>query len=166
MHRLLLLKTGDSLIPGPRLKTIRNQISNRTTFIWQRVSIGCFILFLSSLVAAQAEPGKTFFSVRDFGAVGDGKNLDSPAINQAIDAAAKVGGGTVVVPAGTYLSGSIHLQNNIDLLIEGGIGVSSSQYHIVGWQRSNDQIRPTAWIQSNATGYCLTRESDDASVRP
>src|SRR6185437_8528299 len=57
-----------------------------------------------NLVQAAA-PDQNIFNVRSFGAVGDGKNLDSPAINQAIDAAVAVGGGTVLLPAGTYLSG-------------------------------------------------------------
>jgi hypothetical protein len=61
-----------------------------------------------------------FFNVRKFGAVGNGTNLDSPAINQAIDACARAGGGTVYFPAGTYLSGSIHLKDNIHLLVDAG----------------------------------------------
>jgi polygalacturonase len=61
-----------------------------------------------------------FYNVRAFGASGDGKTLDSPAINKAIEACAEAGGGTVVLPAGTYLSGSIRLQNNIHLLIDAG----------------------------------------------
>jgi hypothetical protein len=80
--------------------------------VGRTVPIGCCSVFLSSLILVQAEPGKTFFNVRDFGAVGDGKNLDSTAINNTIEAAAAAGGGTVLVPAGTYLSGSIHLQSN------------------------------------------------------
>jgi polygalacturonase len=72
-----------------------------------------------SSVATAAE-GQNYFNVRSFGAVGDGKTLDSPAIDQAINAAAAAGGGTVLVPAGTYLSGSIHLQSNIHLLIDAG----------------------------------------------
>jgi polygalacturonase len=63
---------------------------------------------------------KGCFNVRNFGAVGNGTNLDSPAIDQAITAAAAAGGGTVLMPAGTYLSGSIHLQSNIHLLIDAG----------------------------------------------
>jgi polygalacturonase len=63
---------------------------------------------------------RTFFNVRDFGALGDGKNLDSPAINQAVQAAALAGGGTVFVSAGTYLSGSIRLTNNIHLFLDAG----------------------------------------------
>jgi len=38
----------------------------------------------------------SFFNVKDFGAVGDGKNLDSKAINAAIESAVKAGGGTVL----------------------------------------------------------------------
>ncbi len=60
------------------------------------------------------------FNIRSFGAMGDGTNLDSPAINQAIQAASAAGGGTVFVPAGTYLCGSIHLTNNIHLYLDAG----------------------------------------------
>lgn len=42
-----------------------------------------------------------YFNVKDFEATGDGKNIDSEAINKAIDAASAAGGGTVYVPAGT-----------------------------------------------------------------
>ena len=65
-----------------------------------------------------AEP--TGCNIRSFGAVGDGKTLDSPAIDKAIVAASAAGGGTVFVPAGIYLSGSIHLTNNINLYLDAG----------------------------------------------
>lgn len=55
------------------------------------------------------------YDVTAFGAHGDGKALDTAAINQAIDAAAAAGGGTVSFPAGTYLSYSIRLKNNVGL---------------------------------------------------
>ena len=60
------------------------------------------------------------FNVRDYGAKGDGKTLDSPAINAAIEAAVRDGGGQVLLPAGTYLSGSIRLKSNIDLHLSAG----------------------------------------------
>jgi len=59
-------------------------------------------------------------SVRDFGAAGDGKALDTPAINRAIDAAAAAGGGTVWFSSGTYLSVSIHLKSNVALYLDQG----------------------------------------------
>jgi polygalacturonase len=76
---------------------------------------------LATFVAAwafAAAPGE--FNVREYGAVGDGSTLDSPAINKAILAASGAGGGTVHVPAGTYLCGSIRLTNNIHLVLDAG----------------------------------------------
>jgi polygalacturonase len=63
------------------------------------------------------------FDVRAYGAKGDGKTLDTPAFNKAIDAAAKAGGGTVNIPAGTYLCTSIHLQSGITLYLDQGATV-------------------------------------------
>lgn len=60
------------------------------------------------------------FNVRDFGAVGDGRTIDSPAINAAIAAADAAGGGTVVVPAGTYASYSVRLRSRLTLHLLAG----------------------------------------------
>ncbi len=60
------------------------------------------------------------FDVTRFGAKGDGKALDTPAINRAIEAAAAAGGGTVGFPAGVYRCFSIHLKSNISLYLETG----------------------------------------------
>ncbi len=60
------------------------------------------------------------FDVRSFGAVGDGYHIDSPAINAALEQAAKAGGGTVVVPDGTYLCYSIHLRSCVTLRLTKG----------------------------------------------
>lgn len=62
------------------------------------------------------------FNVLEFGAKGDGSAVDTPAINRAIDAAAVAGGGSVVFPAGVYLSYSIHLRSRVSLyLAEGSV---------------------------------------------
>ncbi|GAB6011457.1 rhamnogalacturonidase [Viscerimonas tarda] len=60
------------------------------------------------------------YNVKDYGAKGDGKQIDSPFINKAIEEAVKNGGGTIVFPAGTYLSYSIRLQSNINLYLDAG----------------------------------------------
>ncbi len=62
-------------------------------------------------------------NVRRYGAVGDGRALDSPAIDRAIDAAASAGGGTVLIPAGTYRCFSIHLKSDVALEIGPGATV-------------------------------------------
>jgi polygalacturonase len=61
-----------------------------------------------------------WYNVKDFGATGDGKTINTAAINAAIDEAVKNGGGTILFPAGNYLSYSIHLQNNISLYLDQG----------------------------------------------
>ena len=60
------------------------------------------------------------FDVRRYGAKGDGKTVDTGAINSAIDAAAAVGGGVVTFPSGQYLSFSIHLKSYVHLRLEEG----------------------------------------------
>ncbi len=62
----------------------------------------------------------TTYDVRNFGAKGDGVTVDTKAINDAIDAASKAGGGTVYFPAGNYLSFSIHLKSFITLYLDNG----------------------------------------------
>ena len=79
-------------------------------------AVVCFLLLLTITVGCRtAQLDQTAYNVRSFGAKGDGQTLDHRAINRAIAAAARSGGGTVVVPPGMYLCGSIHLQSNIHL---------------------------------------------------
>ncbi|NOY77262.1 MAG: glycoside hydrolase family 28 protein [Calditrichaeota bacterium] len=75
------------------------------------------VLFVVNLSMAG---GPVVFNVRDYGATGKGKILDTQAINQAIDVCAKSGGGTVYFPAGVYLSGSVHLKSNVTLYFDSG----------------------------------------------
>src|SRR6185295_19210030 len=67
------------------------------------------------------------FDVTAFGAKGDGQNLDSPAINKAMEAAAAAGGGTVQFPAGTYLSLSIRLKSHIALQLDQGATILAAE---------------------------------------
>jgi len=86
----------------------------------------CLVLYEKgdSASAQLSKPASIAFGyavdVRAFGAKGDGKALDSPSINMAIDAAAAKGGGTVYFPPGTYRSFSIRLKSNIALYFDQG----------------------------------------------
>src|ERR1017187_2632135 len=67
-------------------------------------------------------------NVRDFKAVGDGRAKDTGAIQKAIDAASAAGGGTVFVPNGVYLCGTIQLRDNVTLhLAEGATLLGSTE---------------------------------------
>ena len=66
------------------------------------------------------------FSVSDFGAAGDGRTLCTLAIQSAIDACARSGGGRVTVPTGRFLSGTIRLKSNVDFHLESGAELIAS----------------------------------------
>src|SRR6266545_2119168 len=92
---------------------------NRRTLV--RVTIALAIGALITIPSAVALAGPGTFDVRAFGATGNGSTLDDDAIDAAINvAAADGGGGTVVFPAGTYLSRTIHLKSNITLQLDSG----------------------------------------------
>jgi polygalacturonase len=77
----------------------------------------------TSGVAGPDSAGKTVYDVALFGAKGDGKTIDSPAIDRAIQAAAAAGGGTVYLRAGNYLCYSIHLASKVALYLDQGASI-------------------------------------------
>lgn len=81
------------------------------------------LLFMLSLKAVHAASDTAKqFNIIAYGAAGDGKTLNTTSIQSAIDACAKKGGGTVVIPPGEFLSGSIFLKPGVNLQIqEGGV---------------------------------------------
>ncbi len=71
-------------------------------------------------------PDRTF-NIKDYGAVEGGVEKNTEAIRKTIEAAARAGGGRVVIPPGKWLTGAIHLDNNIDLHIAKGAELLFSQ---------------------------------------
>jgi polygalacturonase len=65
--------------------------------------------------------------VTDFGAVGDAATICTASIQKAIDAAAARGGGTVIVPAGQFVTGTVWLRSNINLHLEPGATLLGAQ---------------------------------------
>jgi polygalacturonase len=95
-------------------------------------------------MSAQAAPAPTWhtnnnssgariFNVRDFGAKGDGKTLDTKAIQAAIDACNKENGGTVLIPAGDFICGTVELKSNVTLHL-------SAQGRLLGSTRREDYV--------------------------
>jgi polygalacturonase len=84
------------------------------------------------------------YNVREFGAKGDGKTLDTAAINKAIETAAARGGGTVAFPAGNYLCYTIRLKSNITLFLEQGATMIAADQPRAG-QAGYDNFEPNVF---------------------
>ena len=81
----------------------------------------CFaLLVLSSASLLRADSGAAVFNVRDYGATGRKEDSARVAIQKAVDACAKAGGGTVYLPPGEYTSGTIHLRSHVRFFIDSG----------------------------------------------
>ena len=77
--------------------------------------------------ASAAEVKSKSFNVRNFGTKGDGRIADTAAINKAIEACSTAEGGRVILPAGTYLSGTVQILGDVDLHLEAGAMLLGSE---------------------------------------
>lgn len=83
----------------------------------------CILLAFSANIKASP----MVYNVLDYKAKGDGVTLNTKAIQSAIDACSKSGGGTVIFPAGRYVSGTIYLKSNVSLCLESGSVLEGSK---------------------------------------
>jgi hypothetical protein len=67
--------------------------------------------------AEQKDTGARVYNIADFGAVGDGNTLNTVAVQKAIDTCTNENGGTVLVPAGDFVIGTIELKSNVTLQV-------------------------------------------------
>ena len=95
----------------------------------RHIFLGFSLLSLAGLSAAFAKDGEgKSFVISDFGAVADGKTINTASIQKAIDQAAAAGGGVVEIPVGIWRSGSIFLKQGVGLnLAENAILLGSDQ---------------------------------------
>jgi polygalacturonase len=114
---------------------------------------GFLALFLAAGLAAAPSPASGHFSVRDFGATGDGHTLDTAAVNRAIDAAAAAGGGTVDFAAGEYLCHSIRLRSNVALSLGPGATIIAADPPREGENGGYDPAEPNEWNQYQDFGH-------------
>jgi hypothetical protein len=113
-----------------------------------RLWAGCWFAIALAPWLLPAQVDAAVFDVKSYGAKGDGKALDSPAINQAIEAAAAAGGGTVHFPAGTYVTGSIRLRSNLALQFEPGTTLEASAD-----PAAYDAAEPNQWDKFQDFGH-------------
>lgn len=91
--------------------------------------------------------------VRACGALGNGHDLDTAAINRAIEIVSRKGGGVVRVPAGDYLCNTIHLQNGVTILLESGAILRAAP------PGNYDLVEPNRWAQYQDYGHDHWRNS-------
>lgn len=85
------------------------------------------LVFLGRTVSAAPAADDFRFDIREFGAIGDGATLNTQAINEAVEACARAGGGVVYVPPGRYLTGTVRLQSHVTLELESGARLLGSE---------------------------------------
>ena len=85
------------------------------------------VLFSCLLAAASASANDRVFDVREYGAKSGGETLCTQAIQQAIDQCAGKGGGTVYLPPGKWLSGTIYMESGVTLFFEAGCTLVGSR---------------------------------------
>jgi polygalacturonase len=78
------------------------------------------------------------YNIVSFGAIGDGKTLNTEAIQSAIDKAKSDGGGRVIIPAGRFLSGSVILKSNVELHLQ-------RRAVLLGSTNTNDYVKLDRW---------------------
>ena len=100
-------------------------------------------LLIASVPFAPAQAPASF-NVADFGAVSDGRTNDTAAIARAVAACSAAGGGTIVFPAGRYLSGSIMPGSNTTLQLEAGSEL------LYSGDPADSPIVPSRWESTNA----------------
>lgn len=86
------------------------------------------------------------FNVRDLGATGDGKTLDTAVIQKALDDCGKAGGGTVRFPAGTYYSKPLTVRTKTTIQLDDGATLLASTNH-ADWMKV-----PGDWLKASGGG--------------
>jgi polygalacturonase len=115
---------------------------------------------LPAATLKSSKNGPRIFDVMAHGAAGDGKTLDTAAINQAIVACHAAGGGMVYMPPGIYLSGTVILQSNVTLYLEAGAT-------LLGSRKLSDytpQPGPSPKADANQTHLVFARDAENIGL--
>ncbi|HEX3084041.1 MAG TPA: glycoside hydrolase family 28 protein [Pyrinomonadaceae bacterium] len=128
------------------------KLRKRSLFIGAFVAISLLCSGASRLTSSSAQRAvdASAYNVKTFGAKGDGKAVDTAAINKTIDAAAAAGGGTVYFPAGNYLSVSIHLKSNVALYLDHGATIIAAN---TSNEVKYDAPEPNEWDKYEDFGH-------------
>ena len=111
-----------------------------------RLTITFAWVFLFFAISLQAADGSKVFDVRQFGAKGDGKTLDTAAIQKALDECGTAAGGTVKFSPGIYLSQPITIRTKTTVLLDAGATLLAST------NQSDFMKMPGDWLKAKSGG--------------
>jgi len=102
---------------------------------------------------------QTAYTITKFGAKGDGTTDCTAAINRTIEKCSKKGGGTVIVPAGTFLTGTVYMKSGVELRLEKGAVIlgAAEPEHYASLKTEKDLSRYDSG-QGTANANCSTDE--------
>jgi polygalacturonase len=114
-----------------------------------RFSIAIFVMAL----CAEANFARADFNIRDHGARSDTQDVQTHAIQQTIDACASAGGGTVIIPSGTFITGEIRLRSHVTLMLQSGAVLKGSP-HLEDYRIDDKLVGLISAIDAEDVGIC------------
>jgi polygalacturonase len=112
--------------------------------------LSSFVTVLLSLQPAFVQP--ISINISALGAVGDGKTINTRVIQRAVDSIARAGGGSVCVPPGVFLTGTLQLRSNVDLHLERGAVLKGSA-------NRQDYV-----LNGRVVGLLFTQDAENVSI--
>lgn len=115
------------------------------------------IITLLAFLITSATFGQTY-NIKDYGAMADGKTINTNAIQKTVDDCARKGGGTVCVPSGEFITGTFSLKNNVNLHLESGALLKGS----ANIKDYKSYEKPT--YGTNYYGIIFTENAENVSI--
>lgn len=115
------------------------------------------IIFIISFTSIAQIYQASTYNIRDYGAEGDDKMIETHAIQKAIDKCHQDGGGTVYFPSGVYLSGSLQLKSNVSLFLDAGAVLKGSP-------ELSDYKQTSFVSESRSTSLIFAYQAENISI--
>jgi hypothetical protein len=127
-------------------------------------------VFIPWCCFAVVSSGLSVFDVREYGAKGDGRTSDTRAIQSAIEACRDAGGGTVLFPAGTWVTGTVRVYGRMTLMLEpGSVLLASPDTSEYGFQSQYGlSSKSTSGVSGSGagrrTGMIVAKDAEEIAI--